>query len=250
MATNGFSTRETITHARDTLWPYRSGMGMINSAEWIVFFDDFVGSVASNVPDGWGAAIIDTGATITSYASATGGVIRVTSDAASEGVSIYLPKSIKLTGKKFFMEVRVRTGDADDTDLRFGLSDLSATSDPEDMWDTSNADMLNFGVSDGDATPTLIYDKDNGGPVTDTASGTTYDLADATWVTLGLYYNGATTDSQKVARGYVDGQLAITAATNAQVPEDVILAPFVGARGGDGGVGTIDIDYFRFAIER
>jgi hypothetical protein len=248
----GFS--ESVTIARDTAYPYRSGMGMFSSAEWVTFFDDFQRDVATNVPVGWDAAIIDTGATIASFATSAAananGVIRITSDAASEGAGIYLPKQVYLSGKRFFMEVRVRTAAATDTTLYFGLSDLSATTDPEDLWDTSNADGIAFGVSDGDATPQLVYDKDNGGPVTNAASGTTFDLANSTWVTLAIWYNGASVDASKSLKGYVNGSEAVSAATVAQVPEDVLLAPFIGALGGNGAIGTIDVDYVRFALER
>jgi hypothetical protein len=254
MASNAAGFNESVVFARTYDYAYRKGLGMISSAEHVVFFDDFNRVVTSNVPSGWSAAIIDTGATVASLTtSATGnaaGVIRITSDAASEGASIYLPKQVWLAGRPFFMECRVRTAAADDTDLYFGLSDLSATTDPEDMWDTSNADGIAFGISDGDATPQLVYDKDNTGPVTNAASGTGFDLVSDTWVILGLYYNGNSTDSNKVLRGYVNGKLAVTAATVAQIPEDVLLAPFIGARGGDGATGTIDVDYVRFSYER
>jgi type 1 fimbria pilin len=247
----GTAFKESILHARNSnTYKYRSGMGMFPSSEWVVFFDDFCQDVASNKPINWDAAIIDTGATIVSSAEHGGG-LTVASDGTAEGVSIYLPKCVQLSGKKFFMEARVWTVDADDTDLQIGLSDLVATTDPEDMWDTSNTDGIAFGVLDGDATPVLVYDKNNVGPVTNTPSGTSFDLADSTWHTLGLYYNGATTASSGgYLAAYVDGNLAVSAATVAQIPEDVALAPFFGARTGGDAAHTMKIDYFRFAIQR
>jgi len=243
------SLPQQVTMARDTAYPYRANMGMINSAEWVTFFDDFTGVTASNAPDGW-TAIIDTGATAVDGAEA-GGVIDISSDGVDEGVGLYLPKSIHLTGKKWFMEVRVKVEDADDNIIAFGLSDLVATTNPEDLYDTSNADGISFGTTtDAEATPLLVYDKDNGGPVTDTPAGTTFDLADDTWHTLALYYNGATVDAQKALIAYVDGSEATRASTNAQVPEDVVLAPFVAALVEDDATDIISIDYVRFAIER
>ena len=251
---NRASFNESVTMARDTAYPYRHGMGMFSSAEWVVFFDDFQGDVATNVPAGWDAAIIDTGATIASFetsaAANANGVIRITSDAASEGAAIYLPKQVYLSGKRFFMEARVRTAAATDTTMYFGLSDRTATTDPEDMWDTSNADSIAFGIADGSAQVGLVYDKDNGGPVTNTSTDTSLALANSTWVTLAFSYNGATADANKALKGYVNGQLAVTAATNAQVPEDVLLSPFIGALGGNGAIGTIDVDFVRFVLER
>lgn len=246
MAT-GFT--EPLVHSRNVSYPYRHGLGMANSAEWIVFFDDFLNATASNAPTGW-TAIIDTGATAVDGAE-EGGVIDISSDGADEGVGLYLPKSIKLTGKKFFMEVRVKCEDADDNIIAFGLSDLVATTNPEDLYDTSNADGVVFGtVTDGDATPKLVYDKNNGGPVTETPTGTGFDLADATWHTLAIYYNGSTSPGNGALAAYVDGNLATSAQTEAQIPDDVVLAPFVAALVEDDATDIINIDYVRFALER
>lgn len=249
MAT-GFT--ESILHgprSKQSGYAYRSGMGMISSAEWCVFFDDFTQVTASNAPTGW-TAIIDTGATAVA-GDDLGGTIDISSDGVDEGVGLYLPKSIKLAGKKFFMEVRVKVEDADDNIVAFGLSDLVATTDPEDLYDTSNADGIAFGTTvDGDATPVLVHDKNNGGPVTVTPTGTTFDLSDATWHTLAIAYNGATTPTDGSLTAYVDGQLAASATTEAQVPEDVELAPFVAALVEDDATDIITIDYVRFSIQR
>ena len=44
MAKNAFSVPASIVEAPgDARYAYRNGMGMISSAEWLVFFDDFVG---------------------------------------------------------------------------------------------------------------------------------------------------------------------------------------------------------------
>jgi hypothetical protein len=245
--------KEPLVHSttsNQAPYPYRSGMGMVNSAEWIVFFDDFTGVTSSNAPTGW-TAIIDTGATAVDGAE-HGGVIDISSDGADEGVGLYLPKSIQLGGKKFFMEARVKVEDADDNIVAFGLSDLVATTDPEDLYDTSNADGISFGTTtDGDATPKLVYDKNNGGPVTNTPTGTGFDLSDATWHTLGIFYNGATTaDDTGFLGAYVDGNLATSAGTDAQIPDDVPLAPFVAALVEDDATDIISIDFVRFAIQR
>ena len=142
MALNAAGFNESIVLARDKNYPYQTGMGMFNSREWVTFFDDFISGEAANELNynGW-LSTGDTGYTVAN-GDAHGGEIVISSDGTSEGQSFYLPKCIKLTGKKFFMEVRVKTTDADDTDVQFGLSDLSATSTPEDMWDTSNADGI------------------------------------------------------------------------------------------------------------
>jgi len=228
-------------------YPYRTGCGMFPSAEWFTFFDDFLGAEESDsLSHGGWLTITDTGKTLVNGDTHAGSVV-ISSDGASEGIGFYLPKCIQLASKKFFMEVRVKTDDADDTDVQFGLSDLSATSDPEDLWDTSNADGIAAGVLDGDATVVLVYDKNNGGPVTETG---TIDLANDTFATLAIAYDGGATPGDSSLRLYVNGQEAAAAATEAQVPEDVVLAPFFAARTGGDANHTITFDYFRFSVER
>jgi hypothetical protein len=253
--TNSFAVNESVLVGRDKLFPYRSLMGMINSAEWNVFFDDFKNSVATNVPNGWMAAIIDVGATLTNFetsaAANANGIVRITSDAASEGVAIYLPKQVFLSGKKWFMEVSVRTAAATDSEIQFGLTDRTAVTNPEDLYTTAANSYASFGVFDGSATPVLTYDKANAGPVTNTPAGSSFAMANNTLVTWGLFYNGsssASTTGELIA--YVNGSEATRAGTRAQIPDNVLLSPFIGARGGDGAIGTIDFDYVRFAYQR
>lgn len=247
----GAAFTESLVHAKTTDYPYRKGLGMLPSMEYVTFFDDFLGTAASNVPLGWSAAIIDTGATATILATATdNGVLRITSDAASEGAAIYLPFRVQLASTPFFMEVRLRVDDADDIAVQFGLTDLTATTNPEDLYTTASADFIAFGTLDGDATPKLVYDKDNGGPVTVTPPGTSFDLADNTWAVLAIAYDGAATPNDGSLRAYVNGKLAATATTEAQVPEDLVLAPFIAMVGGNGSIGIGDFDYVRLAFKR
>ena len=243
------SNFESIKHSRSRSYPYREGFSMVPSAEQIVFFDDFLNDVSSNLPSGWDAAIIDTGATITQLDTDNfpGGVLDFTSDGTTEGAAIYLPKCVQLDGKKFYMEVRVYTEDADDTDVQFGLSALTATTNPEDLWTTTATDVISFGVLDGDATVTMLCDKDNSGAAANLGS---VDLSDATWHTLAFLVDGNATDSSMSVRGYVDGNLAITWDVEAEIPDDLVLAPFIGARtGGDAGH-NVYFDYVRFCAMR
>ncbi len=230
------------------LYPYRSGIGMFDSAEFFTFFDDFVETEESNElgSKGWSSTTGDGGYTIVN-GDAHGGTLVISSDGANEGQSFYLPKCIKLTGKKFFMEVRVKATDVDDCDIQFGLTDLSASTNPEDLWDTSNADGAAGGVLDGAATVGLVYDKGNTGPVTETGS---ISLADNTFAVLGLAYNGSTDPVDNSLKLYVNGVESAAAGTNAQIPETVVLAPFFGARTGSAASDVITFDYFRFSVER
>jgi hypothetical protein len=224
-------------------------MGMINSAEWIVLFDDFLhAEQATEDPLLW-TPLIDTGATIVD-GNEHGGVRDVTSDAVDEGVACYGSLGIKLNGKRFFMEARVKLEDADDNQAIIGLSDLTTTTNPEDLW-TTQPDFISFGNTvDGDATPVLKYDKNNGGPVTETPTGTSFDLTDGNWHVLAIAFNGAGTLTDGSLKAYVDGVEAASALTEAQVPDDLPLAPFWGLMLEDDATDVMSIDYIRVVVER
>jgi hypothetical protein len=248
MATNGVGFSESLVHApqvRTAKYAYRTGTGMMPSAEWLVVHDDFTRSVTTNLPVGWTAAIIDTGATLVADTTATHGtgVLLFDSDGATEGTAVYGTKTIQLTsGKKFWMEMRFKTEIADDSDVQFGLTAVTATSNPEDLWTTTATDLVAFGVLDGDATVTMLADKSNSGS---TAELGTIDLVSATWHTLAIGYDGVK------LRGYVDGELALTwAQAAATIPTGVALAPFFGFRNGSAATTEGHIDYIRYALER
>ena len=227
---------------------YRRGMGMVPSAEYDVFFEDFQRLVTTNVPSGWAAAIIDTGATLTLSTTAgslgaTGGAL-IASDGTSEGVGVYLPKAIQLTaGKRFYMEVYVQTSIAAETDVQFGLSDLTATTNPEDLWTTTSANVVAFGTLAGSAYPTMLSDKSNSG--TSAQAQTVGALSDATWATMAIGYDGAG------LTGWLNGnEMLYWSGASATIPTGVALAPFIGARTGATAGNVTTFDYMRYVIER
>ena len=130
-------------------YAYRSRMGMVEGAEFNVFHDDFNKLVTTNVPSGWTAAVIDTGATavaVTTAALGATGAILMSDATLSEGIAIYLPKAVQLTaGKKFFMEINVRQ-----MMLRIMLFSLVSLiyrfTNPEDLWTTVAANLVSFGI--------------------------------------------------------------------------------------------------------
>lgn len=237
---------------------YRSEMGMIPSAEWNVFMDDFHSFVVAtaitngpvaNTPWGWQGAIIDTGATVavnTTAAIGATGVLTLADATAGEGAAVYGTKSIQLTsGKRFFMETRIRTDDVTDNTIQFGLSDLTATTNPEDLWNTTAANLVAVGISDGGAGyVNMLADKSNAGTTLQTS--TTQALSANTWTVLAFAYQ----DGQ--LKAYKDGKLALTWSSAAStIPTGVALAPFFGHINGDGGGGAVvAIDYIRWSLER
>lgn len=250
MSGNGAGLTESIVHSpssNQAAYPYRSKMGMMNSAEFVVVMNDFVEPVATNVPEGFAAAIIDTGATLVADTTAgvrgaTGGAL-IASDGASEGVAIYMPKAIQLTsGKRFFIEAKVQTALAAETDVQIGLSDLTATTNPEDLWTTTSANVAAFGTLAGSALTKMLSDKSNSGTAAQTG---TRSLSNATYAILSIYFDGVN------LHGYVDGKLSLSwSGAAATVPTGVALAPFLGARTGATAGNTTTFDWFRFVIER
>lgn len=239
-----------LVYGPDNAYAYRKGMGMVNSNEWIVFFDDFTGDVASNVPAGWDNGVIDTGCTVTN-ADLAGGVLLFDSDADNEGAAVWLNKSVALNGKKFFMECRVKMEDVSAMTFQMGLSDLTAITNPEDIWTTTTTDYIAFGNLDA-ATVSLTYDKNNGGTVTETNTNTTAaTLADDTYAILAISYDGASTLQDGSLKAWVNGTQVASALTEAQVPDDLPLAPFIGMLAGHATTADVaHVDYVRFALER
>jgi len=230
-------------------YQYRSKMGMIPSAEWVVDFDDFTDSVTTNVPTGWSAAIIDAGATTVVSTTATvgaTGVLLISDATASEGAAFYGTKAVQLvSGKKMFIECRVRLDDVTDHAFQFGLTDLTATTNPEDLWTTTAANLITFGILDGAATTSMLCDKANSGSTAETG---TRSLVVNTWHTLAIYYDGGSN-----IKGYVDGNLSNTWAQTfaSTVPTATALAPFIGALNGNGAGGNSTwVDYIRIVQER
>lgn len=254
--TNRVATR-FVPNPNSAQYPYRAFTSMIPSAEFAVLFDDFLhtwipttaitnGAVA-NTPSPWQAAIIDTGATVavnTTAAIGANGVLTIADATASEGAAVYGQKTFQLTaGKKLWMEARVRTDDVTDNIIQFGLSDLTATTNPEDLWTTTAANVISFGLLDGAATPAMLADASNSGS---TAENGSRSMVVDTWHTLAFFYDGVK------LRGYVDGkQSLLWSQANATIPTGVALAPFFGALSGNGAGGNLNVfDYVRVVSER
>ena len=243
-------------------YAYRHRMGMVPSAEFDVFHDDFhsfmvataiTNGPVANVPlNGWNSAIIDTGATIgtdTTVGHHTGALL-FDSDGTSEGAALYTTESFQLVaGKRFFMEVRVKLDEVEDCDFQFGLSDVTATTNPEDLWTTTAANLLTFGVLDsGSGYPTMLSDLSNSGSAAQ--AQTTKALTDATWHVLAISYNGSTTTGAAI-KGYVDGDPVLSwSGASTTVPVGVTLAAFIGYRNGSAATNEAYVDYVRIVSER
>jgi hypothetical protein len=140
------------------------------------------------------------------------------------------------------MEMRFQTEAADDTDVQFGLSALTAVVNPEDIWTTTATDVVAFGVLDGSAVVGMLSDKSNGG--TSVQAGTK-SMVSNTWHVLAIFFDGYT------LQGYLDGALALTwSGASTTIPTGVALAPFVGFRNGSTANNEGHVDYVRYVLER
>jgi hypothetical protein len=199
----------------------------------------------ANTPSPFQAAIIDSGATIavnTTAAIGANGVLTLADASASEGAAFYGQKTIQLTaGKRFYMEARLRTNDVTDNAVQFGISSLTAVTNPEDVWTTVATDLIAFGIVDGSAVLTMLADTSNGGTTVQTGSRS---LVADTWHTVAFHYDGSR------LHGFLDGKEAITW-SGAGIPTGVALAPFFGHINGNGaGANVVVLDYLRWASER
>lgn len=242
-------------------YAYRQRMGMVPCAEFDVFHDDFHsfmvstaitnGPVANTPLNGWQGAIIDTGATIVADTTVYGanGALLFDSDGATEGAAIYTTESFQIiSGKRFFIECRVNTEIADDSDVQFGLSSVNVTSDPEDLWTTDSTDLVAFGLLDGSAYPAMLVDTGNGG--TSAQTQTVKACSSNTWHILAIGYDGT------YLRGYVDGDEVLRwSGASTTIPVSTLAAPmtlalFCGFRNGSAATTEGHIDYIRAVFER
>jgi hypothetical protein len=233
-------------------YPYRAGMGMVPSAEFLVMFDDFdsfIDATTFAMP-GW-TTILDSGAEIQNVQTAAlgaTGVLQFLEATASEGASIYRSRVIdtgpvQLTvGKRAFIEARVYMGDVTDSTFYFGFSSATVITAAADLFDASAADLGALGYTDGSATLQIKTDLAAGGIVTTATTGT---MVAATWTTLALEWDGVSS-----LKAYKDGKI-IGTVTSAVLPVGVAVTPFVSAVNGNGGASALHyVDYVRYVIER
>ncbi len=235
-----------------TKYAYRTGMGMVPSAEFLVFMDDFDSFRAATTfaSPGW-ATILDSGAEINQVQTAAlgaTGVIQFLEATASEGASIYRSQLIDTgtvqlsVGKRAFIEARVYTNDVTDNTFYFGWSSATIITAAADLFDASAADLGALGITDGSATLQIKTDLAAAGIVTTATTGT---MVASTWTVLGLEWDGVGS-----LRAYKDGK-PIGTVTSAVLPVAVAVTPFFSAINGNSAASALSyVDYIRYVIER
>ena len=208
-------------------------MPIDKNPDFITFWDDFTG-VTLDATNDW-TVVKDNNATVAIGADIVGGVAVLTSEATTDndGASIQGNEVFAVqAGKDLWFETRIKVSDADDTDLCVGFTVNFATN-PEAM--LTAADRIVFESDDGTATLQCITEKD--GTETATALATAYDLADDTYVKLGIHVLSNTT-----VEFYVNRELVATHTTNIPDDENLTIAAME-LSGSATGTKSATIDY-------
>jgi hypothetical protein len=241
MANTHFSGPVTFSAARPTLQNLNIGTWPDQTR----FMVDFTGILLDATND-W-TVVKDSGATVALQADALNGVVDLTSAATTDndGSSIQgneiwgLPST---AGEKLYFEARFQISDADQMDVFIGVCENFA-SNPENIFAASN--RIGFQIDDGDATPHLITESSDSETDT-TLSGTTYDLSDATDVTVSFVATKGT--STDVVDFYINRTKVGTHTTN--VPTANMTQAAAEVSGNATGTKSMSIDYIMVAQDR
>jgi hypothetical protein len=227
------AARPTLENLNVSYWPDQT-----------VYLDDFTGVTFDNTND-W-TVVKDSGASVALQADALNGVVDLTSTATTDddGSSIQgneifgLPST---ASQKLYFEARFQISDADQMDVFIGVCENFATN-PENCLTAAN--RIGFQIDDGDASPHIITE--SGGTETDTTLSSTYDLSDATNVTVSFVATkGDSTDKVKF---YVNRTLVGTHTTN--VPTANMAAAAMEISGNASGTKSMSIDYIMVSQDR
>ena len=226
----------------------RSSLENLNIGAWpdqTRFMDDFTGILLDATND-W-TVVKDSSASVALQADGLNGLVDLTSQATTDndGSSIQgneiwgLPST---AGQRLYFEARFQMSDVDQMDMFIGVCENFATN-PEAIFTASN--RIGFQIDDGDATPHLITESSDSETDT-TLSGTTYDLSDATDVTVSFVATkGTTTDKVKF---YINRTLVGTHSTN--VPTANMTQAAAEVSGNATGTKSMSVDYIMVAQDR
>ena len=170
--------------------------------------DDFV----YELDTGW-VVVKDSGATVAIVADTIGGELAITSTATTDndGGSVQGNEIFAVaTGKDMFFQTRIKNSDVDQSDICVGFTVNFATN-PENM--LTATDRIVFQVDDGDASILCKTEKDG----TETSTDSGIDMADDTYVKLGISCSGTGT-----VEFFINDKLVATHSTN--IPDDENLA--------------------------
>lgn len=137
------------------------------------------------------------------------------------------------SGKRLFFESRFKVSEATLSDVVMGLQITDTT--PLDV-----TDGVFFISGNGDTAIDMVVEKNN----TATTTSGVGNLADDTFITLGLYYNGSDKIEYAV-NGVVGGASVVT-----NLPDDENLTVSFALQNGNAVANTMTVDYVYVAKER
>jgi hypothetical protein len=225
----------------------RPSLENLNVSYWpdqVVYVDDFTGVAFDNTND-W-TVVKDSGASVAIQADTLGGSVLLSSTATTDndGGSIQgneiwgLPST---ASEKLYFEARFQISDADQMDVFVGVCENFATN-PENCLAAAN--RIGFQIDDGAATPHIITE--SGGTETDTTVDTTYNLSDATDVTVSFVATKG--DATDKVQFYINRTLVGTHTAN--VPTANMAAAVMEISGNATGTKTMAVDYIMVAQDR
>jgi len=195
------------------------------------YFEDFDYYVAGD----WTVTETDSGAT-QALADGDGGLLLITNTAADNDLVSLQKKGesfLFASGKPLFFEARFKVSDATQSDVVIGLQITDTT--PLDV-----TDGVFFIKADGSTSVSLLVEKNN----TATTTSSVATLADDTFITLGFYYDGASSIQYSV-NGTVTGTSAVT-----NLPDDEALTVTMAIQNGEAVAKTMTVDYVFVAKQR
>jgi len=195
------------------------------------YYEDFDYYVAAN----WTVTETQAGAT-QALTDGDGGLLLITNTAADDDlVSLQkVGESYRFaSGKELFFEARLKVSDATQSDVVIGLQITDTT--PLDV-----SDGVFFIKADGSTSVSLLVEKD--GTATTTSSVAT--MANNTFISLGFYYDGASS-----IQYFVDGVVKGTSVTT-NLPDDEDMTVTIALQNGEAVAKTMTVDYVFVAKER
>jgi len=195
------------------------------------YYEDFDYYVAAN----WTVTETQAGAT-QALTDGDGGLLLITNTAADDDL-VALQKvgeSYRFaSGKELFFEARLKVSDATQSDVVIGLQITDAT--PLNV-----TDGVFFIKADGSTSVSLLVEKDN----TATTTSSVATMANNTFISLGFYYDGASS-----IQYFVDGVVKGTSVTT-NLPDDEDMTVSIALQNGEAVAKTMTVDYVFVAKER
>lgn len=230
---NNLNTRfpNGVTNSSDIA--FFADMGQLDPTKFHTYFDDFDYFTAGD----WTITTTEAGAGDATEAltDGDGGLLLITNDAADDDNDFLQKKgeSFKfVAGKRLWFKTRFKVSDATQSDVVIGLQITDTTP-------LAVTDGVYFLKADGSTTVNCLVTKNS--TSTTTAAAT---LASNTFITLGFYYDGAST-----IQIWADDLVVATSVTTNLVDDEELTISF-GIQNGEAVAKTLTIDYILAVKER